>query len=108
MRRKSKSKQNKQQLLAALMSQGIRKGFLQSETILKQLSRYNLSEEEKEAILLEFEQAGVSIIFPEMESLDTVYDMDSELSYLDELKQECSSIRREPKNGDPVIPDPHR
>lgn len=28
--------------------------------------------------------------------------------YLDELKQECSSIRREPKNGDPVIPDPHR
>lgn len=55
----------KAQLLLALLEQSSKKGYIQSDTILKKFARYRLNEEEKEDIFLEFENAGIQVVFPD-------------------------------------------
>lgn len=55
----------KTQLLLALLEQSSKKGYIQSDTILKKFARYRLNEEEKEDIFLEFENAGIQVVFPD-------------------------------------------
>ncbi len=62
----------KTQLLLALLEQSSKKGFIKSDTILKKIARYRLNEEEKEDLFLEFENAGIQVVFPE--SSDILFD----------------------------------
>ena len=55
----------KAQLLLALLEQSSKKGYIQSDTILNKFARYRLNEEEKEDIFLEFENAGIQVVFPD-------------------------------------------
>jgi len=55
----------KAQLLLALLEQSSKKGYIRSDTILKRFARYRLNEEEKEDIFLEFENAGIQVVFPD-------------------------------------------
>lgn len=55
----------KAQLLLALLEQSSKKGYIQSDTILKKFARYRLNEEEKEDLFLEFENAGIQVVFPD-------------------------------------------
>ena len=55
----------KAQLLLALLEQSSKKGYIKSDTILKRFARYRLNEEEKEDIFLEFENAGIQVVFPD-------------------------------------------
>lgn len=55
----------KAQLLLALLEQSSKKGYIRSDTILKKFARYRLNEEEKEDIFLEFENAGIQVVFPD-------------------------------------------
>ena len=106
MKQSSKNKQNKEELVAALMSQGLRKGYLKSDTILKQLSKYNLDEDDKEKILLNFEQAGISIISPDFDSYDAIYAGDEENLRCSNLKENLPNTYKTTETKDSVIPDP--
>ena len=72
----------KAQLLSALLEQSGKKGYIQSDTVLKKFARYRLNEEEKEDIFLEFENAGIQVVFP-----DSLTDDYSELRTADESEE---------------------
>lgn len=68
----------KAQLLLALLEQSGKKGYIQSDTILKKFARYRLNEEEKEDLFLEFENAGIQVVFPDSLTEDYIELNDGE------------------------------
>lgn len=98
---KIENAKEKSQLLTALLEQAAKKGFIQSETILKKFARYRLNEEEKEDIFLEFERAGIQIVFPEVLDEDLIDEPDyipgydePEISSIDESSAGLDSIQQ--------------
>lgn len=100
----------KAQLLLALLEQSSKKGYIQSDTILKKFARYRLNEEEKEDIFLEFENAGIQVVFPDsltenyIESSDedksdefqTLADNNESFKSLDSVQQYLHEIQSFP------------
>lgn len=70
----------KAQLLLALLEQSSKKGYIQSDTILNKFARYRLNEEEKEDIFLEFEKAGIQVVFPDSLTDNYIESSDDEES----------------------------
>lgn len=85
----------KAQLLLALLEQSGKKGYIQSDTILKKFARYRLNEEEKEDIFLEFENAGIQVVFPD--SLTENYIESSDEDKSDEFQTLADNNESFPK-----------
>lgn len=100
----------KAQLLLALLEQSSKKGYIRSDTILKKFARYRLNEEEKEDLFLEFENAGIQVVFPdsltddyielssgnEPEEFQTLTDKTETLENLDPIQQYLYEIHNFP------------
>ncbi len=68
----------KSQLLQSLLTQGKRKGFIKAETIKKRFDRYDLSDEEFDAVLNKFADEDIEVII-EGEEPDDLYAVDAEI-----------------------------
>ena len=83
----SKAKRNfakeKNQLLETLLQQAKKKGYINSATIIKKFARYRIKENEKEDIFLQFEKAGVQIVYPEALT-DSFLDANEEPDLIEE------------------------
>ena len=58
-------KKEKSQLLDALLKQGMRKGYIRAETILKRFGSYKADEKELDEIFNTFKESGVDVLSPE-------------------------------------------
>lgn len=70
---KNNIEKEKEQLFSALLLQSSKKGYINSDTILKRFARFHLDYIETENIILNFENAGIRVIFDE-EMLDDFID----------------------------------
>ena len=58
-------KKEQEQLLISLIGQAKKKGFIHIKTIMKRFEKYNLSDDERDNLILTFENEGISIIYSE-------------------------------------------
>lgn len=62
---KNNIEKEKEQLFSALLLQSSKKGYINSDTILKRFARFHLDYIETENIISNFENAGIRVIFDE-------------------------------------------
>lgn len=69
----------KNQLLQSLLTQGKRKGYIKAETIKSRFDRYNLSDEEFDAVINKFADEDIEVIIEGEEPDDMYSDLDIDI-----------------------------
>lgn len=69
----------KSQLLQSLLTQGKRKGYIKAETIKSRFDRYNLSDEEFDAVINKFADEDIEVIIEGEEPDDMYSDLDIDI-----------------------------
>lgn len=69
----------KSQLLHSLLTQGKRKGYIKAETIKSRFDRYNLSDEEFDAVINKFADEDIEVIIDGEEPDDMCSDLDIDI-----------------------------
>lgn len=69
----------KNQLLQSLLTQGKRKGYIKAETIKSRFDRYNLSDEEFDAVINKFADEDIEVIIEGEETFDMYSDLDIDI-----------------------------
>ena len=69
----------KNQLLQSLLTQGKRKGYIKAETIKSRFNRYNLSDEEFDAVINKFADEDIEVIIEGEEPDDMYSDLDIDI-----------------------------